>query len=227
MYKGKKVEFCITEVVKKICPEEREYIQDYAPPKIGSLFLVMSQNNKYIKFETAIKSYFKNIYMVHMAKDYAQDTLTCVCEKIRDADYGIVILAGLKGFQRKGKKLLSKMNIPFEYGMLKILNKPVMLIREEKSNIDIDKEFSDIKNENWGEKISLRSQQRTIENKLGKMFKKFIPELATKTADREVRKLLEKADLSHSDKIRLLSELKNMYETQIRKDFKNKVTVSV
>lgn len=223
MYRRSKAGFNITRVVRKITAEEKGYIQEYTPPKIGSLFLVMSQKNKYIKLEKAIKIFFDNIYTVYMAKDYAQDTLTCVCEKINEADFGVVVLAGLKGFQKKSNKFLVKVNIPFEYGMLKILNKPVMLIREENSNFDIDEEFSDIKNENWGEEVSLKNQLRTIEKHLGRMFKKFIPELARKTAEREVNILLRRADFSHSDKQRLLSELKNMFETRTRKDFRRKI----
>ncbi len=140
----------------------------------------MPYDAKYSKLEKAIKKFFEGRYTVHMARDYMQDILGCICEKIKEADFGIVVLAGLK-YRKNGKNRI-RMNIPFEYGMFKILDKPVILVREKKLNIDINEEFSDIRNENYGEKFAIKRQITQIEKRIGQIFDKFIPELAKKTS---------------------------------------------
>jgi hypothetical protein len=189
--------------------------------KIGSLFLVMPYDDKYSKVEKAIRNFFEGKYTVHMAKDRTGDILGCICEKIKEVDFGIVVLAGLK--YRKEKKNRVRMNIPFEYGMFKILDKPVMLVCEDKLNIDINEEFSDIRNESYGEKFTLKRQITQIEKRIGQIFKKFIPELVEKTAKRMLKELAEKNDLPHSEEDRLLKLYKTQLEIQIRSDFKGKI----
>jgi len=201
---------------------EPEYLQEvYSLSKIGSLFLVMSYDDKYLKLENAIRTFFDGKYTVHMAKDYTGDILGRICEKIKEADFGIVVLAGLK-YTKKGRKRV-RMNIPFEYGMFKILDKPVMLIRGNKLNLDVSKEFSDIQNESHGETFSLKRGLKHIEKRMGQIFKKFIPELAEKTAKRTLKELIEKNDLHHSEEDRLLKLCKIQCEIQIRNDFKDKI----
>jgi hypothetical protein len=188
--------------------------------KIGSLFLVMPYDDKYSKLENAIRNFFEGKYTVHMAKDRTGDILGCICEKIKEVDFGIVVLAGLK--YRKEKKNRVRMNIPFEYGMFKILDKPVMLVCEDKLNIDINEEFSDIQNESR-EKFTLKKQITHIEKRIGQIFKKFIPELAEKTAKRQLKESTEKNGLPRSEEERLLTLCKTQLEIQIRSDFKDKI----
>jgi len=207
-----------------VSAKEPDYAQDDIPLpfKIGSLFLVMSYDVKYSKLEKAIKNFFAGKYVVHMAKDYMQDILGCICEKINEADFGIVVLAGLK-YTKGIKKYHVKMNIAFEYGMFKILDKPVMLICEDKLNLDVDKEFSDIKSENYGETFSLKKPVAQIEKRIGEVFNKFIPELAKKTATRTLDELAKKhADFPYSKRGTLLKHYKTQYEIQIRSDFEEK-----
>lgn len=188
--------------------------------QIGSLFLVMPYDTKYWKLEKAIKNFFEGKYTVHMAKDRTGDILGCICEKTKEVDFGIVVLAGLK--YRKEKKNRVRMNIPFEYGMFKILDKPVMLVCEDKLNIDINEEFSDIQNESR-EKFILKKQITHIEKRIGQIFKKFIPELAEKKAKRQLKELAEKNGLPRSEEERLLKLYKTQLEIQIRSDFKGKI----
>ncbi len=195
--------------------------------ELDSLFLVMSYDNKYAKIESAIKNFFDGIYTVHMAKDSMQDILGCICEKINEADFGIVVLAGLKktGTKKGGKKKYHvKMNIPFEYGMFRVSDKPVMLICEENPNFNINDEFSDIKNENYGEKFRLGSRQKNIEKRIAQIFMKFIPELARKTAKRVTDELAEKHEnIRHRALENLNRQLTRLYKDQIMQDFREKV----
>lgn len=189
--------------------------------RIESLFLVMPYDAKYSKLEEAIKNFFEGKYTVHMAKDYMQDILGCICEKIKEADFGIVVLAGLK--YRKEKKNRVRMNIPFEYGMFKILDKPVMLVCEDKLNIDINKEFSDIRNESYGEKFTVGRQITQIEKRIGQIFSKFIPELARKLAEKNLDEIVKKHPrFPHAQTDDFMRHCKTQYEIQIRNDFKDK-----
>lgn len=191
-------------------------------PKINSLFLVISYDRKYNKVVNAIENYFDGKYSVYMAKDCMGGLLKRICEKIKDADFGIVILAGLKKITKDKKSFRFKMNIPFEYGMLHILDKPVMLISEQANKIEIKNEFTDISNEQYGEKFKLYKSQKKIEERIDEIFKKFIPELADKSAWRAIResKNFEKLLFSKAENIH--SKLKKIYETIIKSDFENK-----
>jgi hypothetical protein len=191
-------------------PREPDYaLEPLLLHKIGSLFLVMSYDAKYSKLENAIKNFFKDKYDVHMAKDSMQDILGCVCEKIKESDFGIVVLAGLK-FRKQGKNRI-KMNIPFEYGMLKI-------------NVDISVEFSDVQNENHGEKFAIKRQTTQIEKRIGEIFSKFIPELARNAAEMTLDEIVAKHP---SFPLAKRKDLLKLYKTQceiiIRKDFEDKI----
>jgi len=190
--------------------------------KIGSLFLVMPYDTKYWKLEKGIKDFFEGKYTVHMAKDDLRDILGCICEKITEADFGIVVLAGLK--YRKDKKNRVRMNIPFEYGMFKILDKPVMLVCEDKLNMDINEEFSDIRNESYGEKFTVGRQITQIEKRIGQIFSKFIPELARKSAEKTLDEIVKKhPSFPHAKTGDFMRHCKTQYEIQIRNDFKDKI----
>ncbi|MBZ9578181.1 hypothetical protein KJA13_04130 [Patescibacteria group bacterium] len=191
-------------------------------PEIGSLFLAMSYDKKYKKVEKAIKDFFKDIYTVYMARDCMGILLEGICDKIQEADFGIVVLAGLKKYVKKRRACITKMNVPFEYGMLQILNKPVMLISEENLDLDIKTEFSDISNKQYGEKFTLHRQQKRIQRRIGTIFNKFIPELAKDSAKRAlecepIRKL------AYSKAKKLEAELKKVYKPMIENDFKDRI----
>lgn len=231
MYKDKKRKLQVQKPLISFLSKETDYNQGEIEEisgcyKIGSLFLVMSYDKKYSKLEKAIKIFFDGIYTVHITREYiGQNVLSCICEKIRDSDFGIVVLAGLKEYKsKKGRiKCSVKMNIPFEYGMLQILEKPVMLICEDKSNLDIDKEFSDIKSENFGEKRKISNQQKKIEKCIGEIFKKFIPELAKWSAKKAIAESGAEDKIAVSKIKKLQLSLKNLYEIQIKNDFKERL----
>ena len=191
-------------------------------PKINSLFLVISYDRKYNKVINAVKNYFDGKYSVYMAKDCMGGILKGICEKIQAADFGIVVLAGLKKFGKGKKNVYVKMNIPFEYGMLHILGKPVMLISEDGKNLEIKTEFSDISNEQYGEKFRLYSNRGKIETRIGQIFEKFIPELADKSAWRSLRESKNYKRLLYSKAEVLHSKLKKIYEQLIKSEFENK-----
>lgn len=194
-------------------------------PKIRSLFLVISYDKKYSKVETAIRNFFGDIYSVCTARDCMAGLLEGICEKIKEVDFGIVVLAGLKKFKkvRNKKRYYVKMNIPFEYGMLQISGLPVMLLCEEDLNLDIKTEFSDISNIQYGEKFKCHRYRKKIERRIGEVFKKFIPELAKKRADKAFDEVKELGELAHSKVRTVKSKLRIIYETQIKSDFREKI----
>ena len=107
-----------------------------------SFFLVMAYTVKLKKLEDKIKDKFGNEFMIKMAKDIrsGEGLLDGIGGLIKMSDLGIVVLSSLK----EEKKV--RLNIPFEYGILVGLGKPIILLKDKKFNIDISNEFSDISN---------------------------------------------------------------------------------
>lgn len=213
-------------VIKKISREDLErfiddepYLlkDDYDLPIVDSLFLVIPYKSKYSKVEKAIKKCFKKQYKIHMPKDYISSILSTICQKVEESTFGIVILAGLKEYKKK--KCRTRMNIPFEYGMLQVLRKPIMLISEAKSNFNIPEEFSDISNEQWGETLNPNSNSRTIEKRIMDIFVKFIPTLANYMANKAVYEGKTFERLPHPLAKKLTQHLKIVYESTLRIDF--------
>lgn len=194
------------------------YAEDH---KIGSLFLVISYNGKYRKVERAIQNFFEGIYEVRMQKDTLGKILEGICEKIRDVDFGIVVLGGIKRCRRGGRSCI-RLNIPFEYGMLQILDKPVMLISEKNVRLDINNEFSDIKNENYGEKIDSSKKVNVIERQISQIFNKFIPVLAKHKAREAVTEINSKKRFYSHDLSQLTKNFVDIFSAQIKNEFKGK-----
>jgi hypothetical protein len=195
------------------------YAEDH---KIGSLFLVMSYNGKYKKVEKAIKNFFEGIYEVQMQKDTLGKILEGICEKVRDSDFGIVVLGGIKRCKHGGKSCI-RLNIPFEYGMLQILDKPVMVISEKNARLDINNEFSDIKNENHGEKIDSSRKLDVIERRIGQIFNKFIPVLARHKAKEAVKEIGGKNKFYSHEISQLIKNFVDIFSAQIKNEFKFKL----
>jgi hypothetical protein len=160
-----------------------------------------------------------------MAKDSYGKVLEGICDKINDVDFGIVVLAGLKKPIKGKRKCFLRMNIPFEYGMFTILNKPVMLMYEENSNFDIRTEFTDIGNEHY-ERFQLCRQQRVMDKQISIIFIKFIQELAKSRANdmmRQIEKHNKRLYNSIKDKDKFKRALTTIHENEIKDDFKSKL----
>lgn len=217
--------FQAQKVPTEIPHEEFSYpVEDL--PRIQSLFLVISYDKKYNKVEGAINNFFGGIYMVCTARECMGGLLEGICEKIKEVDFGLVVLAGLKKFKKVGnrRKYYVKMNIPFEYGMFQILDLPIMLLCEKNLNLNIPTEFSDINNIQRGEKFEHTWRQKKIEKHIAEKFKKFIPELAKKRANKAFYEVEELGELPHSKVESLFkTNLRIIYEAQIRNDFKGKI----
>jgi hypothetical protein len=194
-------------------------------PKIESLFLVISYAKKYDKVEKAIKNFFGDIYKVYIGRDCMGGLLEGICERIKEVDFGIVVLAGLKKCRKVGKrkKYYVKFNIPFEYGMFQILDLPVMILCEKNLNLDIKTEFSDISNIQRGEKFEHNWRPKKIEKHIAEKFKKFIPELAKKSVNRAFDRVEKLKQLPYSETKTVKTSLKTIYETQIKTKFEDKM----
>ena len=139
-----------------------------------------------------------------------------------DYDLDVIETKHVREAVKRLKKILlnNKFNIPFEYGMMQILNKPIMLICEENLDLDFKSEFSDISNIQHGEKFKLYKQQEKIEIKIKEIFIKFIPELA-KTMVKKVLEDKEFIKISHRDANKLKGKLRKVYETMLQQEFNN------
>ena len=118
------------------------------------------------------------------------------------------MLSGIKKVAKKKSESVFKMNIPFELGMLYVLEKPILYLYTDDS-FNIDREFSDIRDVQLGQKISLPKTKKALLKLIRNNFNAFIPQLIEATAIKWHQESIQNnPKISVSDSKKMLANLR-------------------
>jgi len=142
----------------------------YMVPTQKTIFLVRSYKENLDIIEEKIREILEPEYLIKTGKDIVSgNLLENLYRMIKSSEFCIILLAGMK----IGKEV--RLNMPFEYGMVKGLGIPMILLLEENEKINLKMEFSDADGEVY-KKIN-RRDKRGVKRKLTLIFENFEAEL--------------------------------------------------
>jgi len=141
------------------------------------VFLVRSYQTRFDPLERTLKEVLHDRFVVVTGRDVTMGYfLDGICGEMRGCIFGVVVLGGLKATRHVGSRPRTepKLNVGFEYCLLKGMNKPVLVLLAAEDRIDLGAQFSDVEAETYN-KIWMRGKRLRLQ--LEKITEKFLHDL--------------------------------------------------